>query len=263
MFNLSGTRVKSDSQRLTTNHISVTSCKNTKRVCCIIVILFICCFWTVSLHADGSYYIGKDEGGIYFQTDQDGGWYIDEKDLRYFKIGETGTYSIRQDRKGVYLETGKNRKFYLDINAREQLEQKITEFNKAQSSADGKETKVIIKDNQVLVPVILGYRGKEIEVLLLLDTGASIIALHKDAAAKLKIRAAQRASIMVAGGSTIEADVAKLDYVKVGPNIQSNIYTTIIEHKGKTVAHQGLLGMNFLRGFDYTIDYKRGVINWK
>ena len=41
----------------------------------------------VRLLADGTYYVGRDDGGVYFQTDQDGGWYIDISDLQYFKIG--------------------------------------------------------------------------------------------------------------------------------------------------------------------------------
>jgi hypothetical protein len=47
--------------------------------------------WPVRLLADGTYYVGRDDGGAYFQTDQDGGWYIDREELRYFKIGQTGT----------------------------------------------------------------------------------------------------------------------------------------------------------------------------
>jgi hypothetical protein len=46
------------------------------------------------LYADGTYYIGKDAGGVYFQTDQDGDWYIDGQDMENFKFGETGTYYI-------------------------------------------------------------------------------------------------------------------------------------------------------------------------
>ena len=67
----------------------------------------------VRLLADGTYYVGRDNEGVYFQTDQDGGWYIDISDLRYFKIGQTGTYSIKRDKNGTYLITDKKRQFYL------------------------------------------------------------------------------------------------------------------------------------------------------
>ena len=95
------------------------------------------------------------------------------------------------------------------------------------------------------------------------QTGASITTLHRNVVDRLKIRNAQKASIMVAGGSTINADVVKFDYVKVGPNKKENIYASIIDHKGVAVAHQGLLGMNFLQGLDYRVDFKRQMISWK
>ena len=60
----------------------------------------------VRLLADGTYYVGRDDGGVYFQADQDGGWYIDTLELRYFKIGQTGTYSIKMD----FVEAGINEK---------------------------------------------------------------------------------------------------------------------------------------------------------
>jgi hypothetical protein len=71
----------------------------------------ICVFFNydqlaVRLLADGTYYVGRDDGGLNFQADQDGGWYIDIRDLRYFKIGQTGTYSIKRD----FVEVGRNKK---------------------------------------------------------------------------------------------------------------------------------------------------------
>jgi hypothetical protein len=46
----------------------------------ICVFLFIISL-PVWLLADGTYHVGRDDGGVYLQTDQDGGWCIDYPDL--------------------------------------------------------------------------------------------------------------------------------------------------------------------------------------
>ena len=118
--------------------------------------------------------------------------------------------------------------------------------------------------NAVLVPVILGYRGKQIETRLMLDTGASMIALHLEIAKALDIdlRRFKRVRPQVAGGKSINAYVGKLDYVKAGPIKKDDIYVAVIEHQGSPVPFKGLLGMNFLRGVEYRIDFENQLINW-
>ena len=230
----------------------------------IFLTFFLVHFSAFQLYADGTYYIGKDSGGMYFQTDRDGGWYIDRRDLKNFKPGETGTYTLKSDRDGTYLRTDKGQEFYIDLDAKEQIERETGRFNQEQDRRAGrKETPVIIRGNQVLVPVILGHRGREVEALLLLDTGASISVLHTGMANQLDVKQTQNAKLLAVGGDTIPAFIAKLNYITVGPFTEKNIYVGIIDHKNPSVSHQGLLGMNFLRNHQYQIDFTKQVIIWK
>ena len=201
---------------------------------------------------------------MYFQTDRDGGWYIDRQDLKNFKFGEAGTYFIETDRYGTYLKTDRGKIFYIDLEAKEQLNQETRIFNLEQERRAGlKETQVIISGNQVLVPVILGYRGRQTEALLLLDTGASITILHQEVADQLNIKQVQKAKLLTFGGKSIPAYVAKLNFARLGPHQKENIYAGIIEYQGPKAAYQGLLGMNFLRNIEYRIDFKNHTLKWK
>jgi predicted aspartyl protease len=220
---------------------------------------------TATAAVPGTYFIGRDGGGVYFQTEQHGGWYIDREDLKFFQPGQKGHYSTGRDAAGTYIVTDGDHRFYLDIDARQAQERKNRAYNQQQagSTDSRKETPVVIAGNQVLVPVTLGYGQKKIEARLLLDTGASITTIHREIAKKLTISKTQKARLMVPGGSTVTVDVAKLSYVKVGPKKQANLYAGIIDHIGPTVSHQGLLGMDFLRNVEYRIDFERNVIEWQ
>ena len=214
--------------------------------------------------ADGNYHVGKDSGGMYFQTDRDGGWYIPKDDQGYFKSGEKGTYTWGTDANGTYIQIGETRKFYLDVASRGNSRSPAADPGQEKKPfSSEKETRVIIRGNRVLVPVTLGYGGIEAQVTLLLDTGASITTLSRDAVKNFQVSQAQKAKLIVPGGKTIDADVVQLSYVKVGPHKLPNLHAGIIDHKGLTVDYQGLLGMNFLKEVDYKIDFQRQVIIWR
>ena len=152
---------------------------------------------------------------------------------------------------------------------KEHLQKKYDELKKAEElaasekSLAGLQSKVTIIGNQVLVHVLLGYDDREIKAKLLLDTGASITALHKELLNTLYIENTRKIKLQGAGGNIIHADLIKLDYIKAGSVKKSNVYAGIIEHNGPGVNHDGLLGMNFLKGLDYTIDFNQKTIKWK
>ena len=127
------------------------------------------------------------------------------------------------------------------------------------------ETPVIIKDNRVLVPVVLGYEGRKVDATLIFDTGAGSIVLHEDTARQLGIEQdqASQGEGEGVGGIRITTQPVHLAWVQVGPYRKENLRADIVSYQGEPDEdYNGLLGMNFIRGLEYTIDFEQQVIRW-
>jgi clan AA aspartic protease (TIGR02281 family) len=133
------------------------------------------------------------------------------------------------------------------------------------SSENGQTTKVRIEGNRVLVPVTLGYNGRQVQTTLILDTGATITAVNSDMVGGLDLDYSKTRSMKarVAGGGIVQGTRVRMDYIAVGPHRVSGVDVAIIKENGPRASHDGLLGMNFLRNYHYRIDFEGQQIIWQ
>jgi predicted aspartyl protease len=132
-----------------------------------------------------------------------------------------------------------------------------------QKEPEAFETPVLIRADRVFVPVVLEYDGRKMEATMIFDTGANSIVLHQNVAEALGIRPYAQARGYGVGGIEIEAGVARLQSVRVGPFQKQDLRTAIVAYSGPPESgYDGLLGMNFLRGLSYEIDFEAQVIRW-
>ena len=129
----------------------------------------------------------------------------------------------------------------------------------------GTTTRVTVVGNAVMVPVTVEHSGTEVEVLLLLDTGSSRTVVSADIASRLNINLsdAGKTRAQVVGGALIEARRVRLNAITVGPHTIKNVDVFVVEHIGPPVKHDGLLGMDLLRGLKYNIDFQKQAITWE
>ena len=122
-------------------------------------------------------------------------------------------------------------------------------------------TPVVISGRQVFVPVTLTNGDAETVAMLLLDTGATSSVITPEVAARLNIGDTDYVRVGVVGGRVLRARKGVLTRMQVGPIRRAGQEVVIIRQPAGTMG-DGLLGMSFLGGLKYTIDFKRQTLNW-
>ncbi len=185
----------------------------------------------------------------------------------HYRLGET--YLALDDREGAVREYEALKP--LDGKAAGNLLSLITGYKPPASyravggsgESNGSFTRVTVVGNHVFVPVTLGHGDRTVQATLILDTGASITLINREVAERLNIdlARAQRGRVQVVGGGMVDVWVARLDRITAGPQTKNGITVAVVDSNGD-VPFDGLLGMNFLRSFNYRIDFANQVINW-
>ena len=79
----------------------------------LITMLFIGIFAFIG-YAGGTYYINRDDSGLYISIDQDSKYYINPNDFEVsIQPGMNGKYDVQQDNNGTYIHTDKIGDIYI------------------------------------------------------------------------------------------------------------------------------------------------------
>lgn len=109
--------------------------------------------------------------------------------------------------------------------------------------------------------VVEATLNNKVKAALLLDTGSSFVVLSDKIARELAIdsggKEAQTVQMMLADGRKVEAKLVILDSVRVQDAEVEKVGAVILpEKESESISKDGLLGMSFLKNFNFKIDQK-------
>ena len=234
--------------------------------CCSFCMVFVFTL-TMPQNSISEFYQYINEEGVKCYTDDPS--HISEIDDENIKIHKEKYDGLDEEEKKKLKDKEEKEILELKQKTREALNlyekrEQIKDARKAMEKRAKKlATPVKISMNRILVPVTIGYSGREITTILLLDTGASITAFDNSIAEQLKINTGKKSAVRVAGGGVLKTKMVNIEYIKVGPKTYESPTIMVLNNKGPTQHFHGLLGQDFLSNFSYTIDYSKSLILWR
>lgn len=113
--------------------------------------------------------------------------------------------------------------------------------------------------------VVEATLNKKVKASLILDTGASFMVLSSNVAKKLGIdvndKNGETVQLMLADGRKIDTKFVTLDSVRVQESEVEKIGAAILpEKESDAISKDGLLGMSFLKNFNFKIDQKNNKL---
>lgn len=170
-----------------------------------------------------------------------------------------------ENTKTIYSYTDDKGTFHYvdDINIVPEKYYENMQINVSTPMQPNPDTKVIIKNNQIFVPVTIAFKEKTVKTFLLLDTGASITTISQNLASRLgvKKKASIQGKVKVADGRVIDAYLFIADRLSVDIKSSQNVEISVLPKCGGK-NFEGLLGLNFLQNFHYQVNFLNHVIEW-
>jgi clan AA aspartic protease (TIGR02281 family) len=141
-----------------------------------------------------------------------------------------------------------------------QKQQNLERLIRQQHEEERKPKEAIFSRDSLGITLAVKINNK-IEAKLVLDTGATLVVLRRDLAVSLGINlddAKPDIKLMLADGRKINAKFITLESVKVEDSEAKNVEAAImLEEAGEFGFGDGLLGMSFLKRFNFKVDYKQ------
>lgn len=147
-----------------------------------------------------------------------------------------------------------------ELNIQEQNKYFFEEINKKLNSMDNDFTRhqIAYKKSGSSLTVNCLLNGS-VKANLILDTGATLVVISQDIAAKLGTDINNNSSpllVTLANGQQVKSTPLILESIKVGDVELKKVNAAVIETRGSSYGEDGLLGMSFLENFLVKIDAK-------